>query len=213
VVGVVAGVALSRERCPTDQEDVAKIQRLIAEDKTEAAQALAELSLVNACGPARAALADLAHRAGVLNLLKHPELGEQAADRWIGIEEKALAHGVGKEKLWGPMTIFAMAWNAGMYPLARSAFLRAWKDGLVSPTDRDGVRRYYGTLYNEGERLVEQGQGALGWKRIATAAAIADAYDMPAQGEAAHALERRFGDRSQWPAPDRIDPVLNKIRS
>ncbi len=213
ILTLVLVLAASQPRSQGYTSEIAQLRELIQQGKTDLVAGLADLYLSrrDASEEAQVALASLRHLAAMEEIYKHPEMGgESAVVRWQEAEAKADEFRVPRDAR-PPMTCFTGAVNARVWALARACFLRAWADGKVGPPDRQAILGYYATLYNGGSELIlRTSDEARGWRLVATACAIDEAYGVY-QGVACQTLRERF--ETNPPPPFLDDPVLNLTRT
>ncbi len=191
------------------------VEGFLAKGQPALAIGLAESALAAhggaACTDARRSLTLVWYRASMEQLLSTPGTEESASQqtpaRWLAIEQKADQYAVARSERLSPMRVASRAYAVGNWPLADTAYKRAWEAGDVG-LDTVGTR--YAILRNWGRDLAFRHAAPSreqGVRLLATAQAIATAYKLP-NGEACQDLRELGYDDCTQPTPDTLDPVL-----
>ncbi len=153
----VAALQARQPTCHSYAAEIEALHRLLQQGEFALAERMANLHLTNverpACPDARLALASLAYTAALKDLTSTPGLdGHTAVLRWQEAERRAEANGVPKADREPPISVVVEAYNAGLWELARVAFLKAWDEGTADRQALKQVRLYYASCGTEAGR-------------------------------------------------------------
>lgn len=213
--------------CSTRRDLIDTLRHLLNQGRPSLVVGLADVALTTTgpgeplCQDAKLAvvlLRSVAARAEVFSIHGYDDLqaGRLAFERWHEAEAKDEAYGLPREQRPPAMATFKDAVDRGLWELAQAAFLTAWDEGAVGPSDWQAVSTYFAASRNYAGALLRSGdkeQQGRGLAILRTACEISRAYKL-GRGEACQDLMSLVGpDQDAWPPPLLNDPVLSALWS